>query len=686
MSQTALDQLLTYGAFEHEREAHAYGVRLLPRAKLPQQLLSNPGYSSVTEAIELVYHDEHGQPTQCCRYRLITQTVFGEAPKAKYWQCPGSPLDAYLPTADELELDWAQVMDDPTVPLIITEGEFKALRACQLGFVTVGLGGVDSWRSGEWGWGLLPRLKRFQWYGRRVYLCFDSDIVHKPEVQRALIALAERLCNEGALVRELRLPEWDTEDGDPADKCGLDDFLNHEGPEALEELIETALSIQPTIELQRFNDEAVYVRDLACVAELRRGLNLVRGQDMKNHYANRKVDWLTFDNNAQRPKVKQEPLIARWLEWPHRNEVDRMDYLPGHGLYVTDDHGTAVNRWRGWGTTPAKGDIGPFVDLFNHVFMNLPKSLQQWAWQWFAYPIQHPGTKLSQCLVVHGPQGSGKTLLGELVGMIYGDNYQLIEQKELDSDFNDWASYRQFIVGDEINGSSVVEHKRRGDRFKHLITGKQISVNVKFKPVVNIQNCINFYFTSNHNDAFHLEGDDRRYFICEVPKPAEKALYDSVAKWRDSGGIAHLHHHLAHLKLTDYDPHGHAPLTDAKTRMTIASQTDIEHWAAMIMDPSEPAVYVRGVLVESDLFTAAQLKEMYEADTGQRAKSVQSVTNALRQLGAREACVKDGQPQVLKGLGTQFKRQRSRLIAIRNMTKWQKATPAQCRSHYNKAF
>ena len=69
-----------------------------------------------------------------------------------------------------------------------------------------------------------------------MYLVFDSDLSHKPEVQRAAQQLAEVLRAAGADVRMVHLPP-----GQSGAKVGLDDFLIAQGPDALRRLIEAAI-------------------------------------------------------------------------------------------------------------------------------------------------------------------------------------------------------------------------------------------------------------------------------------------------------------------------------------------------------------------------------------------------------------------------------------------------------------
>jgi hypothetical protein len=107
-------------------------------------------------------------------------------------------------------------LEDTNTPLIVTEGEKKALVAAQHGFACVALSGVNCWlqkpRDAN---GLVLRnapskpitdLNLISWKRRVVLLCFDSDVTTKIEVRRALWSFRCEIDKRGANVRYVKLP------------------------------------------------------------------------------------------------------------------------------------------------------------------------------------------------------------------------------------------------------------------------------------------------------------------------------------------------------------------------------------------------------------------------------------------------------------------------------------------------
>jgi putative DNA primase/helicase len=201
---------------------------------------SNPG-KHLAPALVIPFVDAEGH-NGFARVRPDTPRKVGGR-IAKYESPRGESIRIYLPAGV------ARLLADPQAELIITEGELKALASTQAGFACIGLTGVDCWKQKR-AERLLPELERVTWQGRKVFIVFDSDIVHKPQVELAECKLAKHLNDRGALVRCVRLPDGPIgDDGEPA-KVGLDDFLvahGNDGPAELRKLLDTAVEPEPLI-------------------------------------------------------------------------------------------------------------------------------------------------------------------------------------------------------------------------------------------------------------------------------------------------------------------------------------------------------------------------------------------------------------------------------------------------------
>ena len=110
---------------------------------------------------------------------------------------------------------------DVTVPLWFTEGIRKADSAISRGLCCVALTGVDLYRDPG---APVPRLHEdfdsFALRGRRVFIAYDSDVMIKDGVRRALAEFSTLLQQRGAEVKLVYLPSQSN-----SAKVGLDDYF-----------------------------------------------------------------------------------------------------------------------------------------------------------------------------------------------------------------------------------------------------------------------------------------------------------------------------------------------------------------------------------------------------------------------------------------------------------------------------
>jgi len=151
----------------------------------------------------------------------------------KYIQKTGTPNHLYFSPGVDLQGD---------CPLLVGEGEKKALALRQADYQVVGISGVYGWLiKGDDGSHPLPDFALVNWE-RPVTIIFDSDGHDNPLVRLAAFRLARELSRRGAAVSILFLPA-----GENGEKVGADDFLVAHGVEALGELIKTAWPFDPAL-------------------------------------------------------------------------------------------------------------------------------------------------------------------------------------------------------------------------------------------------------------------------------------------------------------------------------------------------------------------------------------------------------------------------------------------------------
>jgi len=118
--------------------------------------------AGVTSLLAIPYHQGF------TRYKVFPTTLKDSKGKGlRYLQPKSSGTHLYIPPAAKA------ILQDASVPLAMTEGEKKALKACQEGIMCVAIGGLWNWLEGR------RRLHDFEEIalpGRQVTLYPDSDV------------------------------------------------------------------------------------------------------------------------------------------------------------------------------------------------------------------------------------------------------------------------------------------------------------------------------------------------------------------------------------------------------------------------------------------------------------------------------------------------------------------------------
>src|SRR5262249_8646606 len=77
---------------------------------------------------------------------------------SRYGQRKPTPPAAYFRPTLAGKKTWAEIVKDPSIPIVITEGEKKAAAACKAGIPPIGICGVWSFKSLKYGRKILDEL------------------------------------------------------------------------------------------------------------------------------------------------------------------------------------------------------------------------------------------------------------------------------------------------------------------------------------------------------------------------------------------------------------------------------------------------------------------------------------------------------------------------------------------------
>jgi len=336
----------------------------------------------------------------------------------------------------------------------------------------------------------------------------------------------------------------------------------------------------------------------------------------------------------------------------HKRDV--VNLLPRHGWETLRDHpgwrvardteigfdptekepGIRCNLFGGWPTEPREGKCTALLDLLEYMCGNETTRADVFAWilKWLAYPLQHRGAKMHSAIVLHGPQGTGKSRFFEAYAQIFGPYARVLGQEALEDKFNaDWAEKKLFIVGDEVLARGDMYHIK--NRLKGFITGHTIRVNPKNIAAHNERNQMNIVFLSNERMPLVLENDDRRHLVIFTPPKLDDRFFADVNAEIESGGVAALHHYLLELDLGDFKPWTKPPMTSAKQDLIELGMSSedrfIREWIALEVDgrDGEPLPFVP--CMGSQLYSAYERWCESHGERKRGAKELISLANKL---------------------------------------------------------
>src|SRR5574343_86141 len=232
-----------------------------------------------------------------------------------------------------------------------------------------------------------------------------------------------------------------------------------------------------------------------------------------------------------------------------------------------------LNTWQGWPMHPKRGDSGMLLDLLDYLCSEEAnrEEVYRWILCWMAYPLQNPGAKMSSAIIMHGPQGTGKSTVFQTLAKIYGAYATVLNQRGLEDKFNaDWSDSKLLIVAEEVVTRQEMWHIK--NELKELVTGEWIRINPKNIAAYRQRNQINIIYLSNDKQPLPLENDDRRHCVIWTPPMLDESFYDDVFLELEHGGVEAIYHYLLNLDLGDFHPKKRPPMTEAKKSLILLSQ------------------------------------------------------------------------------------------------------------------
>lgn len=268
-----------------------------------------------------------------------------------------------------------------------------------------------------------------------------------------------------------------------------------------------------------------------------------------------RTSWQSFNKSTLGKVIDQEgneiDATKYWLSHPDRRRYEGVTFDP-----IKTDTAPLYNLYKGYSYTPEPGD---WSRLRRHLYLtvcrgNLEVFIYVWGWlaQMFqdARAISKPGT----ALVVHGVQGSGKSLVFEMIGELMAAHYlSLGNGEQLTGRFTGHFAGAILVVSEEASFPAGPA----AQVLKNLITALMHALERKGKDIVQSPNLSRIVIITNKAHSIAAEEKSRRFCVLEtLPDNANNEEYflPIVAQMNDNrnAGRKALLHDLIEAKL----PHG----------------------------------------------------------------------------------------------------------------------------------
>lgn len=316
---------------------------------------------------------------------------------------------------------------------------------------------------------------------------------------------------------------------------------------------------------------------------------------------------LTKKDRANMDAVPEQQAAALALNVYQIPVVSGYVYLPGADRMVEWEGRKHVNKFNADDVVPVpdkltKKDRAAIEAVKRHFEVSYPVERErELLLSWLAYTIKRMDKKIRWAVVVQGVDGAGKGFIGEmLMAILSRNNVETVNAQALEEKYTSFFESRKVVVLEEarIHGTSRYAVM---DKLKPFITNDVVSIRRMHRDPYNVPSVGNLMILTNHGDALPVYDADRRYFVVSTFFQTKETLQRFREKNPDHfedifNAIAN-HPGAIREWLEDYplhpefDPDGHAPMTDAKARMMdLARGDDEDEIEELIAESRDPEV------------------------------------------------------------------------------------------------
>ena len=247
-------------------------------------------------------------------------------------------------------------------------------------------------------------------------------------------------------------------------------------------------------------------------------------------------------------EIREHPFIEKWMRDKRMDPIYLVDksaryYFKYFGMFPKPELCPAdcYNNWQGFAVhdTPpadlaaaAKGaakTVAGLLAFLEHLSMLVSGNVEQYNFllDLLAHTMQYPNVKLGIMICLVGVQGTGKTMVWEMVKRLIGKaaSFETDQpQRDVWGD-NNSKMINAFFV--RITEADKKKFKGYVGEMRTKITDEEIRVRSLYCEAANVRSYARFFCDTNYPDAIPDEHGERRFFVvlCATARVGDNAYF-----------------------------------------------------------------------------------------------------------------------------------------------------------------
>ena len=329
-------------------------------------------------------------------------------------------------------------------------------------------------------------------------------------------------------------------------------------------------------------------------------------------------------------KINGKSVAATWLSSSARRTYASLVFDPSASCDKD-----SYNTWRGLAVEPKPGPCGKILAHIHDIWCSGDPAQFEYVLKWMALLVQKPWVKPEVALVLKSREGTGKTIIVEMLRNVFGSHGFTTAQKEqVAGRFSGHLFDKVLVVLEEAffagDPAAVAAAKA-------LITNPTFGYEAKGKDAISAPNYAHVIMLTNNAWAVPAKEDARRWMVLDVSEARmrDHTYFCALSDERDDGGTAAFLDHLMKVDLCGFNPRA-LPETKglhAQQVETLRHSDAVAAWWIEALSEAEFSV-VGGAVAWATEISAGEMQESYAMATkGTRnAPSFDVAAKKLRKL------------------------------------------------------